>query len=384
MQGDEPQSRPLGNQGPVADSGVVCPPRTATGGRRPPLGMGIPSGPHEVRVLSLNIHLRVPGVRSNGSDFKNARLDYFCEKVLEMYDVICLQEMFAYGSSRQSKLISQAKKLGFEYYVASPTKGLVGNGAVDGGLMVMSRYPIVKAERITYKRGINNDKFLCKGAVYAKVQIGHHHYAHVFNTQVQSVDSYNTPHTDPASLHRLSQILTLKEFVDECSKSIPCRDPMILVGDFSLNARKSRTNGKDSDDYALLQRVLRGGDELADLDELLAPVGVESIKPGRVFHVRDVAVEALNQHPVLVGDVEDFTSWKPRETALTSQANVGVCACPDFMFVLEPEPERHSPDAKVVQVDPRTFAVEKFVVQGEEFSQLSDHYGMSAIIKVPN
>ncbi|KAI8846104.1 hypothetical protein BC829DRAFT_399246 [Chytridium lagenaria] len=74
-------------------------------------------------------------------------------QTLERFDVVCLQEMFSSGSSRMSKLLVQAKKAGFDFYCCSPTKSML-NSAVDGGLVILSRFPIVKTEKTTFKKGV--------------------------------------------------------------------------------------------------------------------------------------------------------------------------------------------------------------------------------------
>jgi hypothetical protein len=110
-----------------------------------------------VRFLSYNIFMRPPGIKNNSSDYKNARLNHIGSDVLREYDVVCLQEMFSYGSSRQVRMMSYAKKAGLEYIVTSPSKGLL-NAMIDGGLMICSRFPIVETARMTYKRGVHSDR----------------------------------------------------------------------------------------------------------------------------------------------------------------------------------------------------------------------------------
>lgn len=110
-----------------------------------------------VRFLSYNIFMRPPGIKNNSSDYKNARLDHIGNDVLKNYDIVCLQEMFSYGSSRQLRMMSYAKKAGLPYIVTSPSKGVL-NAMIDGGLMICSRYPIVETARMTYKRGVHSDR----------------------------------------------------------------------------------------------------------------------------------------------------------------------------------------------------------------------------------
>lgn len=115
------------------------------------------SGPKSVRMLTYNIFLRPPGIRNNISDYKNARQAVFGDYCLKNYDIVALQEMFSYGSNRQSRMIQYAKKNGFEYYVSSPSKSVL-NAQVDGGLMILSKYPIIKTDKMTYKRGVHSDR----------------------------------------------------------------------------------------------------------------------------------------------------------------------------------------------------------------------------------
>ncbi|KAJ2316234.1 hypothetical protein GGI00_007048, partial [Coemansia sp. RSA 2681] len=75
------------------------------------------SGPR-LRILTQNMFMRPPLIKNNKSDWKDERLDYFIEHILDNYDVICLQEMFEFASSRRSRLFAAAEKLGFKFYVA--------------------------------------------------------------------------------------------------------------------------------------------------------------------------------------------------------------------------------------------------------------------------
>ncbi|KAJ3083283.1 hypothetical protein HK100_009482, partial [Physocladia obscura] len=137
----------------------------------------------QVRVLSYNIFLPPPGTASNSH--KNSRLNQFATSILPSYDIICLQEIFSSGSARLAKLLAHAKKSGFDYHVASPAKGIL-NASIDGGLVIISRYPIVKTDKITFKRGVYGDRFTAKGAIYAKIKVAPGKYLHVFNTHLQS------------------------------------------------------------------------------------------------------------------------------------------------------------------------------------------------------
>ena len=78
--------------------------------------------------------------------------------------------MFEFGSNRRKLLINAAEQLGFLYYVASPSKN-IWDVQIDGGIMILSRYPIIAHDRVTYKRGMMSDWLASKGVVYAKIAI---------------------------------------------------------------------------------------------------------------------------------------------------------------------------------------------------------------------
>jgi hypothetical protein len=85
--------------------------------------------------------------------------------------VIGLQECFAFGSRRRDRVIQQAIASGFCAYVASSTKGNENvdkektdltsflRAGIDGGLLILSRYPIVKSARLTFDHGIGSDRY---------------------------------------------------------------------------------------------------------------------------------------------------------------------------------------------------------------------------------
>ncbi|RUS14911.1 hypothetical protein BC938DRAFT_477163 [Jimgerdemannia flammicorona] len=108
------------------------------------------------RFLTLNIFMRPPGIRNNLSDYKDSRLEYLIRYVLPRYDVVALQEAFAFGTIRKDILIREARKLGFNYHIESMRKDIF-DLSIDGGLLVLSRFKIVDSAVMEYERGVNND-----------------------------------------------------------------------------------------------------------------------------------------------------------------------------------------------------------------------------------
>lgn len=108
------------------------------------------------RFLTLNIFMRPPGVKNNLSDYKQDRLQYIIDYILPHYDVIAIQEAFAFLNKRIDHLITEAHKLGFNHHVASPRHSPF-ELAADGGLLLLSRFPVKAIDTLEYPRGVHSD-----------------------------------------------------------------------------------------------------------------------------------------------------------------------------------------------------------------------------------
>ncbi|KAJ3059902.1 hypothetical protein HDU98_004082 [Podochytrium sp. JEL0797] len=392
-----------------------------------------------VRILSYNIFLRPPGINS-ATEHKNARLNHFATTVLPAYDVVCLQEVYSSGSTRMSKLLIQAKKYGFEYHVASPSKGIL-NTSVDGGLLILSRYPIVKAEKITFKRGINGDRFTAKGAIYAKIKVSPSKYIHVFNTHLQSSakdapvlvgdNSAPVPASSPttglqiptsslfppssplfsrnrsssvepsisgevnAAAVRLSQLATLKEFIDDNMRN-HCEEPAFLAGSLNINSRPQQVNKSKTDsteEYLNMLKLLSG-------EAVVPGANPASVDTSMQFQVKDLIYEGCGEHPITFGEV-DGVCEKPA-AAIDPESSNAVSI--DYVLLLmakgskrdsskpcaqgaEVENSCKATKAMAVEgagisVERKATRVEKLLVENENYAQLSDHYGLATAIAV--
>lgn len=191
-----------------------------------------------IRVLTYNIFIR-PITKNNESDWKDERLDDFL-KILHNYDIICLQEMFGSFSNRKSKLIRAATKNGLFYYVELTPPNFYSKYLVDGGLLILSRFPIIKYAIHHYDFGVVSDSLSQKGIIYVQIEIGEG-ILHLFNTHTQA--SYNNDLYDlflacyKTRMHQINQLgkfiktILSKEFVNN-------RDLSILCGDMNIDALK--------------------------------------------------------------------------------------------------------------------------------------------------
>ncbi len=118
------------------------------------------------------------------------------------------------------------------YYVMGPDRGRL-NIRQDGGLMILSRYPITGCSSLTYEKSSGSDRLANKGAIYARIQVGPSSgdYIHVFNTHIQAHDYGET---------RLEQIKELMAFIREIVRSDSGKaHPIIMAGDFNVTAEKT-------------------------------------------------------------------------------------------------------------------------------------------------
>ena len=115
-----------------------------------------------VRVLSQNMYLRPGLIQHRHGDNKRVRFLKLLA-ILPQYDVVCLQEMWY----RRADLIIHAARAGLPYYAVSP-KSL----KTDGGLVILSRYPMLQKRFFLFRNGIFPDTMIRKGALAVRIVIG--------------------------------------------------------------------------------------------------------------------------------------------------------------------------------------------------------------------
>ncbi len=161
---------------------------------------------------------------------------------------------------------------------------------------------------------------------------------------------------------RLSQICALKEFVDDCIFDKGPRDVVLVMGDFNVNA-----NHEDTFEYEMMLNILRGKVTNSN-DRAKSTTShhkIISFDPMQ-FEVKDMLVDRYGTHPITYGDVD--ASGQPVESVLTTQERLGCRESVDYTFLLRGSEDVG--DGGIV-IDHKSTRVEKFQVEGEEFSHLS-------------
>jgi endonuclease/exonuclease/phosphatase family metal-dependent hydrolase len=170
-----------------------------------------------LKVLSYNIWA-LPLLASNIS----ARLEEL-PAALHGYDVLLLQEAF---SSHTDNLLTA---LAAEYPYQTEVLDKPGFNLYNGGVVIVSRYPIATIDYEVFPTCTGTDCFADKGVVYAEIIRDGKAY-HVTSTHTASFDS------DEARALRQDQFQQIRGLVER--KAIPTFDAVLMGGDFNINKLK--------------------------------------------------------------------------------------------------------------------------------------------------
>jgi endonuclease/exonuclease/phosphatase family metal-dependent hydrolase len=123
------------------------------------------------------------------------------------------------------------------HYVLGPKSGALSR---NGGLLILSKFPIILTSAFVFEKGAGFDALASKGVLYARIQTGpsEDDYVHVFNTHLQAHNSQEDKEA------RKSQVKELFQFVENCitydinnpfSAEYDGK-PVMIMGDFNIIA----------------------------------------------------------------------------------------------------------------------------------------------------
>lgn len=149
---------------------------------------------------------------------------------LKGYDAILLQELFSSDSPKFLRQLSE------EYpYQTKILKNESGINIHNGGVAIVSRYPIAQTGYVVYPNCTGSDCFADKGFVYAEIIKDNQAY-HLVSTHTASFD------TNAARNLRQEQFQMMSDYI--ANKEISAIDAVLYGGDMNLNRLKF------ADDYA--------------------------------------------------------------------------------------------------------------------------------------
>ncbi|MFG2125150.1 sphingomyelin phosphodiesterase [Streptomyces sp. NPDC048710] len=191
-----------------------------------------------LKVLTYNVFLMSKNLYPNwGQDHRAAEIPKTA--FFHGNDVVVLQEAFDNSASNALKSAAAA-----EYPYQTPVVGRSKDGwdatggayssttPEDGGVTVLSKWPIVHKEQYVYKDACGADWWSNKGFAYVVLDVNGTR-VHVVGTHAQS--------TDPgcgageAAAMRSRQFKAIDAFLD--AKNIPADEEVLLAGDLNVDSR---------------------------------------------------------------------------------------------------------------------------------------------------
>ena len=151
------------------------------------------------------------------------------EKIIINYDIILLQEFFTnLFFSKKNWLLNFCKK--HKYNIVTKEDIRLSSGKlVDGGLVIMSKYPITKVSQTCFKSyAFSFDKLANKGFLHAVIKINNKELS-LYNLHNQS---FYTKFKNPYFIQNY-QLKKLNNFIDKKDKYI------IIGGDFNIESKYS-------------------------------------------------------------------------------------------------------------------------------------------------
>ncbi len=172
-------------------------------------------------VLAYNIYMRPTSLFKNGQSIR-ARL---LPPQLRGYDAIVFSE--AFDDDTRAELLNGLRP---EYPYATSILGSDRGVEQDGGVIIVSRWPIVAQDQRRFGDTCSgSDCQADKGVKYAKIDRGGKLY-HLFGSHTQA-----WPNAEGAQV-RAQQFRLIKQFID--SKGISAGEPVLIGGDLNVDRLK--------------------------------------------------------------------------------------------------------------------------------------------------
>ena len=161
------------------------------------------------------------------------------EKILNNYDIILLQEFFTnLFFNKKNWLLNFCKN--YKYNIVAMEESSIFSGKlVDSGLVILSKYPIVKVRKFNFdSNSFSYDTLIQKGFLNALIQIGNKKIS-IYNLHNQSFyKKFVNPH-----FIQNYQLKKLNDFINTNDKYI------IIGGDFNIESQYMRKHLKNMKIY---------------------------------------------------------------------------------------------------------------------------------------
>lgn len=193
-----------------------------------------------LRVLSYNAFLFSKSLYPNwGQDHRAAEIPK--TSFFRGNDVVVIQEAFDNGAS-DALLRNSAAQYPYQTPVVGRSKsGWDATGGSysattpeDGGVTILSKWPIVRKEQYVYKDACGADWWSNKGFAYVVLNVNGTR-VHVVGTHAQSTDPGCS--AGEAATMRSRQFRAMDAFLD--AKKIPASEQVVVAGDFNVDSHSA-------------------------------------------------------------------------------------------------------------------------------------------------
>lgn len=194
------------------------------------------TAPHQLDVLTYNVFLRAPSwMFRDGQDRRVAAMP----ALLTGYDVLVLQE--AFSDSHRARLREWLRPA---YEHCSEVLGRDRLIKEDGGVLVMSRWPILRQDQLLFGDiCAGADCMADKGVLYVRFDKAGSTY-HLFAIHLQNGPEHRSV--------REQQLRMARDFIG--TQGIPADQPLVIAGDLNIDAIG------DPDGYAAMLELLEAVD----------------------------------------------------------------------------------------------------------------------------
>ena len=337
----------------------------------------IGNGNSIINLLSYNSYMRPPPV-GIFTDFKNERLDYLIKNKFDKFDIICLQEMFSNLNSRRDKLKKEMEKKGFKYSSNCPKNCFFCNGKlIDCGLLILSRYEILKTKFKSFNNSTDIDSVAEKGILYCQINLSKDIPIHVFCLHMQA--SYDYFPNESCLKIREKQLETVINFIKSIinDKNTPI-GPIILTGDFNVNSLID-TNLNKEENNVIMNEYNKFKEYLKKLTDEI------SINGNNYENVKNIFFDKYKNNIKTMIPYEwnrkDKSSIRSslfidENTKLENTKNTfWAPQSLDYTFIINPINKKIS--ANVISCE-----IDSFSIKNKKYRQLSDHSALISKLEI--
>lgn len=246
------------------------------------------SVPEDFQLVTYNVQMR-PVLDSDWDE----RVGPIARALMgNRYDVVVLNEVF--DADARSALLQAFRK---EFPFSTSPLGAGEALKKNGGVLILSRWPILRQAQRVFRTGEGADALACKGFVWAQVSRPDRS-VHVIATHLQAGGS------DAVGI-RAAQMGEMRRFIQ--AAAIPQEEPVLLAGD--LNVGKLLSEGQPTGEYRDMLELLDASlpadqdghtpscGEGATLDYVLYSNAHRA--PGENSSIRTLKIDLSDHRPVL-------------------------------------------------------------------------------------